>query len=292
MNDAHRETLRLSANLIFSLQEHLPNDEYKSYDAQVAQEGLMKLHNTNFAVQDENPRIEELEIEVDDLEQQVRDCEDTIEELNGDVYELEQKVEVLNKKLNERYSQDELLMKYTELKEEAEMLQKHNKQEKERSQKLFNQLAEVETIKKWKSKYVNRNPLCLFCGKSRYSKKRDKYGYCPLLRDCFTCEDCGDKKYARAYNTFNGENISLGEIIVSRHDEDRDEIKNTLELYNDNKVPSFLLTEYPNLTSDVEIAELINEWFMGCIQESNPKEIFKVLSYYRDELSICGDTHL
>jgi hypothetical protein len=220
------DTLQLSAGIIFALQHHLPTDDYTPYDAQQAQEGLMKIFNSNNTEQGE--RIRQLERE----------------------------------------------------------LQK----EKETSQLLFNRIGENTMVKNWKKKYVNRNPLCLLCGKDRHSNNRDKYGYCPLLRDCFTCEECGDRKCAKSYNTFNGEHISLGEIMLSRHDEDREELMRTMEAYNDKHTPSFALTEYPNLTTDCEIADMVNEWFKKSIEE--PNEIFKLLSYYRNELSICNDTHI
>jgi hypothetical protein len=78
--------------------------------------------------------------------------------------------------------------------------------------------------------------------------------------------------------------------MMTRHDDDREEILKTLEAYCDNKVPSYLLTAYPNLTTDFEVMDMINEWFKKSIEE--PNEIFKLLSYYRDNLSICNDTHL
>ena len=302
MNDT--DTLQLSAGIIFALQHHLPTDDYTPYDAQQAQEGLMRIHNSSQPEQ--NFRIRQLQTELqevinnegelilinEDLKDALKESENENAKLNILLGEKDEEMDKLHKELEEKYEADELLRKYKELEIIAKELQDENKKEKERSQRLFNQHAETIQIQNWKKKYISRNALCLLCGESRYSSKRirDKYGYCPLLRDCFTCEKCGDKECARAYNTFNGEHISIGEIMLSKHDEDREEIKRTMELYNDKHTPSFLLTAYPNLTTDNEIIDMINEWFRKSIEE--PNEIFKLLSYYRDNLSICNDTNL
>lgn len=294
------QILQHSAGLIFSLQEFLPHDDYTPYDAQKAQEGLMKIHNSNHEVYERDALVHTLENEVEDLENEVEElreemanaCKEKDEEnakLNIALSERDQRIEELEKELDEKYEKDELLQKYKELLIVAKELEEEVKKEKEISQTLFNKIGEDTMIKNWKKKYVNRNPICLLCGKNRLSKSREKYG-CLLLRDCFTCEECSKRRCMKSYNCFNGENISLGEMMMTRHDEDREEIRKTLEAYNDKDTPSALLTDYPNLTTDFEIMDMINEWFRKSIEK--PNEIFKLISYYRDRLSVCNDTDL
>jgi len=322
MNTAERNRiLQQSAGLIFALQEFLPVDDFTSYDAQTAQEGLMRIHNSYREVDAE---AEDLQIEIDDLQQDNdelrnelddanerieqlieanKECEHENSKINIAYGEMFDKLEDMENKLNERYDKDELLKKYAELEITAKELQDELKKEKQTSQKLFNERTEARQVQSWKKKYVGRNGRCLFCGKDRYNSKRDKYGYCPLLRDCFTCEECGDALYAKSYNTFNGEHKSLGEIIFEKHsrggeyelDSDiRNEIDITLRNYDERYVSVALIDGdfEGRYGSPVDTAELINKWFVDCITEERPKEIMKLLSYYRDNLSICNDTHL
>jgi len=313
--------LQHSAGLIFALQEFLPVDDFTSYDAQTAQEGLMRIHNSN---PEADAEVEDLQIEIDDLQQDndeirneldeaherieqlteaCKECERENSKINIAYGEMYDKLEAMEIRLNERYETDELLKKYAELETTAKDLQDELKREKHTSQRLFNEQMEVRQVKSWKAKYVNRNGRCLLCGENRYNSKRDKYGYCPLLRDCFTCEECGDKRIANSYNAFNGEHKSLGEIIIDRHTKGseyetdssiRYEIDNTLRTYDERYVSTALIDGdfEGRLGSPVDTAELINKWFMESISAERPKEIMKLLSYYRDKLSICNDTHL
>jgi len=320
MNATERnQTLQLSAGIIFALQHHLPNDDYTSYDAQIAQEGLMRIHNSNQDIYtyERDALVHTLEGEVDDLQNEVDEANERIDELEERLEQLTEaykeienensKINIaygeLQNKLEERYEADELLKKYAELEETAKDLQNELKREKETSQKLFNEQAEVRQVKNWKAKYVGRNGRCLFCGKDRYNSKRDKYGYCPLLRDCFTCEECGDARYAKSYNTFNGEHKSIGEIIFEKHrrgtEHERDsdvryEVDITLRSYDERYVSCALIDgDFDgSLGSAVETADIIENWFKESISAERPKEIMKLLSYYRDRLSICNDTHL
>jgi chromosome segregation ATPase len=308
--------LQHSAGLIFALQEFLPVDDFTSYDAQTAQEGLMRIHNSNHEPYERDQLVHTLENEVDDLQNEVDEANERIEQLEVALQECESenskinlaygemgdKLDAMEIRLNERYEEDELLKKYAELETTAKELQDTLKKEKETSQKLFNEQAEVRQVKTWKAKYVGRNGRCLFCGKDRYNEKRDKYGYCPLLRDCFTCEECGDARYAKSYNTFNGEHKSIGEIIFEKHsrggqyelDSDiRYEVDITLRTYDERYVPASLTDgDFSRFNSQPQTADIIEDWFKESISAERPKEIMKLLSYYRDRLSICNDTHL
>lgn len=315
MNTAERNRiLQQSAGLIFALQEFLPVDDFTSYDAQTAQEGLMRIHNSSNDAYERDELVHTLENEVDDLQNEldelreemdnaIKEREDENAELNRALLEREEVIDKLHKELDEKYEADELLRKHKELEIIATELQDELKKEKERNQKIFNDRAELYQVKKWKDKYVGRNGRCLFCGKDRYSTKRDKYGYCPLLRDCFTCEECGDERYARNFNTFNGEHKSLGDIIFEKHsrggqyetDSDiRYEVDITLRNYDERYVSSALIDGdfEGRFSSPLDTADIINKWFVESISADRPKEIMKLLSYYRDELSICNDTHI
>jgi hypothetical protein len=317
MNTAERNRiLQQSAGLIFALQEFLPVDDFTSYDAQTAQEGLMRIHNSNNEPYERDQLVHTLENEVDDLQNEVDEANERIEQLEVALKECESenskiniaygemgdKLDAMEIRLNERYEEDELLKKYAELENTAKELQDALKKEKETSQKLFNEQAEVRQVKTWKAKYVGRNGRCLFCGKDRYNSKRDKYGYCPLLRDCFTCEECGDALYAKSYNTFNGENKSIGEIIFEKHSRggqyERDcdiryEVDITLRTYDERYVSAELTDgDFSRFNSQPHTADIIEDWFKESISAERPKEIMKLLSYYRDNLSVCNDTHL
>jgi hypothetical protein len=317
MNTAERNRiLQQSAGLIFALQEFLPVDDFTSYDAQTAQEGLMRIHNSNNEPYERDQLVHTLENEVDDLQNEVDEANERIEQLEVALKECESenskiniaygemgdKLDAMEIRLNERYEEDELLKKYAELETTAKELQDALKKEKETSQKLFNEQAEVRQVKTWKAKYVGRNGRCLFCGKDRYNSKRDKYGYCPLLRDCFTCEECGDALYAKSYNTFNGEHKSIGEIIFEKHsrggeyelDSDiRYEVDITLRTYDERYVSAELTDgDFSRFNSQPHTADIIEDWFKESISAERPKEIMKLLSYYRDTLSVCNDTHL
>ena len=317
MNTAERNRiLQQSAGLIFALQEFLPVDDFTSYDAQTAQEGLMRIHNSSNDTYERDALVHTLETEVDDLQNELDEANERIEQLTEANNECEKenskiniaygemldKLEDMENKLNERYEQDELLKKYAEMESTAKELQDQLKKEKETSQKLFNERTEARQIQTWKKKYVGRNGRCLFCGKDRYNSKRDKYGYCPLLRDCFTCEECGDALYAKSYNTFNGEHKSIGEIIFEKHsrggqyelDSDiRYEVDITLRTYDERYVSAELTDgDFSRFNSQPHTADIIEDWFKESISAERPKEIMKLLSYYRDNLSICNDTHL
>ena len=317
MNTAERNRiLQQSAGLIFALQEFLPVDDFTSYDAQTAQEGLMRIHNSSNDTYERDALVHTLETEVDDLQNELDEANERIEQLTEANNECEKenskiniaygemldKLEDMENKLNERYEQDELLKKYAEMESTAKELQDELKKEKETSQKLFNERTEARQIQTWKKKYVGRNGRCLFCGKDRYNSKRDKYGYCPLLRDCFTCEECGDALYAKSYNTFNGEHKSIGEIIFEKHsrggqyelDSDiRYEVDITLRTYDERYVSAELTDgDFSRFNSQPHTADIIEDWFKESISAERPKEIMKLLSYYRDNLSICNDTHL
>lgn len=317
MNATERNRiLQHSAGLIFALQEFLPVDDYTSYDAQTAQEGLMRIHNSNHIPYERDALVHTLETEVDDLQNENDEANDRINELeerleqlteaNKEIENENSKINIaygeLQDKLDERYEADELLKKHAELEDTAKDLQNELKKEKERSQRLFNEQAEVSQVKTWKAKYVGRNGRCLFCGKDRYNSKRDKYGYCPLLRDCFTCEECGDARCAKSYNTFNGEHKSIGEIIFERHSTGeqyetdssiRYEVDITLRTYDERYVSAELTDGgFSRFNSQPHTADIIEDWFKESISAERPKEIMKLLSYYRDNLSICNDTHL
>jgi glutaredoxin len=147
-------------------------------------------------------------------------------------------------------------------------------------------IEELTNTQIYKEKYVNRNPLCLFCGASRYDKERDKYKVCPLLRDCFTCKTCGDKKFARNYTTYNGESKAIGYIILENHNYDANQVKKTLENYHHNEELPLLFTDGNDYTEN-QIADAITEWFDESFNESH-KEIFKVIELYRGKLDIGG----
>jgi hypothetical protein len=310
--DERNRILQHSAGLIFALQEFLPVDDYTSYDAQTAQEGLMRIHNSNHIPYERDALVHTLETEVDDLQNECDEANDRIVDLeerlehyteaNKELEKENSKMFAVNSelqdKLDERYEADELLKKYAEMEETAKDLQKELKREKERADRYY-RLEEIDrNVLSWKKKYVGRNGRCLFCGKDRYNSKRDKYGYCPLLRDCFTCEECGDARYSKSYNTFNGEHKSIGEIIFEKHrrgtehelDSDvRYEVDITLRTYDERYVSCALID---GDFSQVETADIIEDWFKESISADRPKEIMKLLSHYRDRLEIGDYTHL
>jgi DNA repair exonuclease SbcCD ATPase subunit len=315
MNDEQKQTLQLSAGLIFSLQDNLPNDLYTPYDAQKAQEGLMRIHNLPIQdTEEQNEKIEELTYELEEayttIEELKNDIEDkdrkieALEEADSEErrerYYLEQKVEELEDKLQRKYAdneKDELIDELTDdnkMKDEMfEECQRRYEEEKQIKNKYILSCVslrrineELKSISLYKSKYVNRNPLCLFCGTSRYDAERDKYKVCPLLRDCFTCKTCGDKKFARNYTTYNGESKAIGYIILENHNYDAGQVKKTLENYHHNEELPLLFTDGNEYTEN-QIADAITEWFDESFNESH-KEIFKVIELYRGKLDIGG----
>ena len=318
-NDERQQILQKSAGLIFSLQEFLPHDNYTPYDAQQAQEGLMKIHNepqnridicemqlaiTNAIMQEERTHRREAEARIEDMENACKVKDEENAELNRALWDRDQKVEELENKLNERYEADELLKKYAELEAYVKDLKEDYTKEKENTQLLFNKIGEDTMVKNWKKKYVNRNQVCLFCGKDRYDTKRDEYGYCPLLRDCFSCKECSKKKVVRTFLTFNGSRKTLGDLMYELHktggryerdDSIRGAINKTLRSYEANFVSIALLDgdfEGRFGRTPLNPATIINEWFEESIKAENPKEIMKLLSYYRDNLDLLGDRHL
>lgn len=315
MNDEQKQTLQLSAGIIFSLQDNLPNDEYTPYDAQKAQEGLMRIFNLP------NNNNEELTNRIDEINGELEEAYTTIEELKNDIEDkdrkiealeevedderrekcyLEQKVEELEEKLKRKYAENEKDELIDELKADNKMkdemfeeCQRRYEEEREIKNKYIlscvsqrRKIEELTNTQLYKSKYVNRNPLCLFCGTSRYDAERDKYKVCPLLRDCFTCKTCGDKKFARNYTTYNGENKAIGYIILENHNYDAGQVKKTLENYHYNEDLPLLFTDGNDYTEN-QIADAITEWFDESFNESH-KEIFKVIELYRGKLDIGG----
>jgi hypothetical protein len=320
-NDERQQILQKSAGLIFSLQEFLPHDNYTPYDAQQAQEGLMKIHNEpqnidisvrrllvdmrtqGSIIHEQATQLREANERIEDMENACKVKDDENAKVNLALWDKEQKIEELENKLNERYEADELLKKYAELEAYVKDLKEDYTKEKENTQFLFNKIGEDTMVKNWKKKYVNRNQVCLFCGKDRYDTKRDEYGYCPLLRDCFSCKECSKKKVVRNFLTFNGSRKTLGDLMYELHktggryerdDSIRGAINKTLRSYETNFVSTALLDgDFEGRHgTPLNPAKLINVWFEESIKAENPKEIMKLLSYYRDNLDMLGDRHL
>jgi|LakMenEpi03Aug12_release.lakeMendotaPanAssembly.Ray.scaffolds.fasta_scaffold52188_2 hypothetical protein len=318
MNDEQKQTLQLSAGLIFSLQDNLPNDEYTPYDAQKAQEGLMRIFNLpsnnneeltnriveiNGELEEAYTTIEELKNEIEDKDRTIEALEEVDSERASEIYHLEHTIEELEDKLQRKYADDEKdkiideLTADNKLKDEMfeeckrrydeEVLIKNKYIKSCVSQRR--QIEELTNTQIFKEKYVYRNPLCLFCGESRYDKERDKYKVCPLLRDCFTCKTCGDKKFARNYTTYNGENKMIGYVILENHNYDAEKVKKTLENYYHNEELPLLFTDGNDYTEN-QIADAITEWFDESLNECDKvrNNIFKVLELYRSKLDIGG----
>ena len=315
MNDAQKQTLQLSAGIIFSLQDNLPNDEYTPYDAQQAQEGLMRIFNLpnnnneeltnrideiNGELEEAYTTIEELKNEIEDKDRTIEALEDADSERASEFYHLERTIEELEDKLQRKYAdneKDEMIDDLTadnKLKDEMFEECKRRLDEETLIKNKYilscvsqrRKIEELTNTQIYKEKYVNRNPLCLFCGASRYDKERDKYKVCPLLRDCFTCKTCGDKKFARNYTTYNGESKAIGYIILENHNYDARQVKKTLENYHHNEELPLVFTDGNEYTEN-QIADAITEWFDESFNESH-KDIFKVIELYRSKLDIGG----
>jgi hypothetical protein len=73
----------------------------------------------------------------------------------------------------------------------------------------------------------------------------------------------------------------------------RYEVDITLRTYDERYVSAELTDgDFSRFNSQPHTADIIEDWFKESISAERPKEIMKLLSYYRDNLSICNDTHL